>query len=244
MTNVTTTLATGTALVLVETIAAEQTIPNRDYVAEIENTASKTCASILRHDAAIGKRAKDWGCDMLNAIKVHNFDSDFLIGATKKAADWKALIGKPGTKVKSVFNRWFSNLRSILEMWADLSPEVQTDLLGGTRSFLSVVETIQKAERDASKLAAAEQAATDKALATAPVLATDATATDATATDVSKVLRSMAAYIAGLSDADCMALATSDEIAALNDVILAAYDKGAALVAAMVAPATATGTEG
>jgi hypothetical protein len=214
------------------------TIPNRDFVAEIELTASKASRSILTHDAAIGKRAKTWGCDMLNAIKVHDFDSDDLIGKTKKAAGWNVLVGKAGTRAKSVFNRWFSNLRTILEQWNDIPEDIRTDLLGGTRSFLSVVESRQKAEREATKAAKAEKAAEDKANETGPAQM------EGKGAPLGQIIREMAALFASLNDEQLVELTKlQPELLAMSEAMNTANDKAFALIEAIL-DQPATGTDG
>lgn len=190
---------------------------NFDYVASIETTAAKACRSILMHESSIGKRAGSWGCDMLNAIKVHGFDSDSLIGRTKTAAGWDVLVGKSGTKAKSVFNRWFSNLRTILEQWDDLGEEIQKDLLAGQRSFLSVVEMRQKAARDAKREAEREAKLAEKAEATAPAPAS--TLSDGAVLVSRDTLAAMATALECMAPADLIAM--RDELARLVAVAVA-----------------------
>src|SRR5690554_6339795 len=122
-----------------------------DYFAQVSENAESLGVAIVKAEKTITNKAKAWGTAMLCAIKLGDETSDSLIGETKKAIGWNLLITPEGKKAKLRFNKWFSDLRYLLENWNDLQPETQTDLLDGKRAFSYIVEQLRIAERKAKK---------------------------------------------------------------------------------------------
>ncbi len=144
------------------------TIPNVDYAGNIAKLAKATATRILNTEKDVAANAKDWGCNVLNLVRVHGGNMDVIVENTKKAAGWPGLKGPAGNKVKQALSKWFSDIRTCNGRWDDLPEEVRTALLGGTRSFLSVIEAMRKADREAAKKSEASEAAAANADATNP----------------------------------------------------------------------------
>jgi len=130
---------------------------------------------------AIGESAKAWGCNFLNLVKLHGIDGDTLAERCRTALGWADLRGDAGSKVKTRFNTWRSNIGKVSGAFDTLEEATRNELLGGTRSFITVYKQIIDDEKKAKREADAAKAAAERALADAANAAeTLAAAIDAT----------------------------------------------------------------
>ena len=153
-------------------------------------------------ESAIGESAKAWGCNFLNLVKLHGIDGDTLAERCRTSLGWADLRGDAGSKVKTRFNTWRSNIGKVSGAFDTLDETVRNELLGGTRSFITVYKAIIDGERDAKRKADAEKAAAEKALAdVAAAAANDAAPAPVTAT-FADMVAAMTAHIAAAPDAE------------------------------------------
>lgn len=136
-----------------------------DRIAALEASASDMAKAIGTAESAIGESAKAWGCNFLNLAKLHGLDGDTLAERCRTRLGWADLRGDAGSKVKTRFNTWRSNIGKVSGVFDTLDETVRNELLGGTRSFITVYKDILAAEKDAKRKADAEKAAAEKALA-------------------------------------------------------------------------------
>ena len=141
---------------------------------------------------------------------VHGGDLDVIIETTKKAAGWPGLKGQAGTRAKSFFNRWFSDIRTCKGRWPELPEEARLALLGGTRSFLSVIEGLRKADREAAKASEASESAAANADATNPDTAS------AVVTVNRETLQGFLSALSALDDSELLAF--GDEFIAMQEL--------------------------
>lgn len=136
-----------------------------DRLAAMEAAAENMGVVTGKAESDIAESAKQWGCNFLNLVKRHNIDGDNLAERCRTRLGWKDLKGEAGSKVKTRFNTWRSNIGKVSGMWDTLDETVQNELLGGTRSFITVYKSIIEAERREKREADAKAAAEAKALA-------------------------------------------------------------------------------
>ncbi len=166
MTNVSAIAAASLATALNNGVPATFTPTETvDRLSALEASASDMAKAIGVAENAIGESAKAWGCNFLNLAKLHGLDGDTLAERCRTALGWADLRGDAGSKVKTRFNTWRSNIGKVSGVFDTLDETVRNELLGGTRSFITVYKDILTAEKEAKRKADAEKAAAEKALA-------------------------------------------------------------------------------
>jgi len=146
---------------------ASATFTPADTVAVLEAmeaAASDMGKAIGVAENAVADSAKAWGCNFLNLAKVHGIDGDSLAERCRTRLGWKDLKGEAGTKVKQRFNTWRSNIGVLSGRWDEVDATAKAELLGGTRSFITVYKSLIEGDKAAKKAKEAEAAAAAKAL--------------------------------------------------------------------------------
>ena len=183
----------------------------------MEDAAAVMGVTIGKAESEIAESAKSWGCNFLNLVKRHGIDGDNLAERCRTRLGWKDLTGEAGSKVKTRFNTWRSNIGKVSGMWDTLDETVQNELLGGTRSFITVYKSIIEAERKAKREEEARKAAEAKALADAAAQgATDTETQSETETPQEDDFFSLIAKLRGMIDP---ATWTPAHVAAINALV-------------------------
>jgi hypothetical protein len=198
--------------------AAITSDPVAASLATMEAAAVAMGVALAGAESAAAMAAKDWGCQYLNLVKVHGHDGDTLAERTRAALGWKDLKGEAGSVIKRRFNTWRSNVGVLSGRWGEVSADMQTELLGGTRSFITVYKSLIEADKAAAAKKKAEEAAKAKAEETAATTP-PATAEEATPATLADMILSLTVSLDTASDDELSAV--YDDMAAL----IAAYDK-------------------
>lgn len=197
--------------------AAITSDPVAASLATMEAAAVAMGVALAGAESAAAMAAKDWGCQYLNLVKVHGHDGDTLAERTRAALGWKDLKGEAGSVIKRRFNTWRSNVGVLSGRWAEVSDDMRTELLGGTRSFITVYKSLIEADKAAAAKKKAEEAAKAKAEETKPEAA--APVEEAAPATLADMILSLTVSLDTASDDELSAV--YDDMAAL----IAAYDK-------------------
>lgn len=199
--------------------AALASDPMNKCLDALETAAVAMGMALASAESASAMAAKDWGCNFLNLVKVHGLDGDDIANRSRAALGWKDLKGEAGSVIKRRFNTWRSNVGVLSGRWSEVEADVQTELLAGQRSFITVYKALIEKDKAEAAKKKADALAKEKAAETAPATATPTPETVETVEmDASELILALTVMLDTM-DGDAIAAIQGDFAAMVN-----AYD--------------------